>query len=259
VLSYEEIYFDAAHGLVRQGDRLGLVRQVECLAETLQSEGAENAIGALLDLALLHLDLGEHELGLTLLARLLRNDPSDIWSYNLVAMSCGRLGLPSLARLAAERGLHLIDRKGDAQGLSQQLREFAKENESLPDRADGPAEAAEQLRTALHLDFDAGARLPPAKLVPQLVPEVASARVKKLPPMPDDASLSATAAGLRAISRQARLTSMPSHEPPAPRGVEPPRPAASARVGRNAACPCGSGKKFKKCCGTPAAPSAAPR
>jgi uncharacterized protein YecA (UPF0149 family) len=27
---------------------------------------------------------------------------------------------------------------------------------------------------------------------------------------------------------------------------------ASAKVGRNETCPCGSGKKFKKCCGSPA-------
>jgi uncharacterized protein len=25
----------------------------------------------------------------------------------------------------------------------------------------------------------------------------------------------------------------------------------SAKVGRNEPCPCGSGKKFKKCCGSP--------
>ena len=28
-------------------------------------------------------------------------------------------------------------------------------------------------------------------------------------------------------------------------------PAASPKVGRNAPCPCGSGKKYKKCCDSP--------
>lgn len=28
------------------------------------------------------------------------------------------------------------------------------------------------------------------------------------------------------------------------------RPAAVAKVGRNAPCPCGSGRKFKRCCGS---------
>ena len=30
-----------------------------------------------------------------------------------------------------------------------------------------------------------------------------------------------------------------------------PTPAGAVKVGRNAPCPCGSGKKFKKCCGSP--------
>lgn len=32
--------------------------------------------------------------------------------------------------------------------------------------------------------------------------------------------------------------------------AEPSEPAHSTKVGRNAPCPCGSGKKYKKCCGT---------
>ncbi|MFP4477531.1 MAG: PBPRA1643 family SWIM/SEC-C metal-binding motif protein [Desulfatibacillaceae bacterium] len=33
------------------------------------------------------------------------------------------------------------------------------------------------------------------------------------------------------------------------KALNPPRPARSLKVDRNAACPCGSGKKYKKCCG----------
>ena len=33
------------------------------------------------------------------------------------------------------------------------------------------------------------------------------------------------------------------------RALNPPQPAQSEKVGRNDPCPCGSGKKFKKCCG----------
>ncbi len=29
----------------------------------------------------------------------------------------------------------------------------------------------------------------------------------------------------------------------------PPQPAISMKIGRNEPCPCGSGKKYKKCCG----------
>ncbi len=31
--------------------------------------------------------------------------------------------------------------------------------------------------------------------------------------------------------------------------LNPPRPIRSEKVGRNDPCPCGSGKKYKKCCG----------
>ncbi len=31
--------------------------------------------------------------------------------------------------------------------------------------------------------------------------------------------------------------------------LNPPQPVQSSKVGRNDPCPCGSGKKYKKCCG----------
>ena len=31
--------------------------------------------------------------------------------------------------------------------------------------------------------------------------------------------------------------------------LNPPQPVKSEKIGRNDPCPCGSGKKFKKCCG----------
>ncbi|NBC14099.1 MAG: hypothetical protein GVY09_12290, partial [Gammaproteobacteria bacterium] len=37
---------------------------------------------------------------------------------------------------------------------------------------------------------------------------------------------------------------------PPPR-VQEPVVRATAKVGRNDPCPCGSGKKYKKCCGAP--------
>lgn len=30
--------------------------------------------------------------------------------------------------------------------------------------------------------------------------------------------------------------------------LNPPKPAVSQKIDRNAPCPCGSGKKYKKCC-----------
>jgi hypothetical protein len=47
----------------------------------------------------------------------------------------------------------------------------------------------------------------------------------------------------------------PSAQPPLPRiappsGLFPPPESPARRIGRNEPCPCGSGKKFKKCCGS---------
>ena len=33
------------------------------------------------------------------------------------------------------------------------------------------------------------------------------------------------------------------------RALNPPMPVQSEKIGRNDPCPCGSGKKYKKCCG----------
>jgi len=46
------------------------------------------------------------------------------------------------------------------------------------------------------------------------------------------------------------------HGPHCNHGVEPARePARSTKIGRNEPCPCGSGKKYKKCCGQPGGPT----
>jgi hypothetical protein len=45
------------------------------------------------------------------------------------------------------------------------------------------------------------------------------------------------------------LPPLPRLAPPSDAFVPPPPKLSSQRVGRNELCPCGSGKKFKKCCG----------
>lgn len=55
------------------------------------------------------------------------------------------------------------------------------------------------------------------------------------------------------IRRQAELKSPPRSEPPKPAilysGFAAPVTGGKQKVGRNDPCPCGSGRKFKKCCG----------
>jgi uncharacterized protein len=56
--------------------------------------------------------------------------------------------------------------------------------------------------------------------------------------------LPAALVGLNALMRLQR------HDQMAPQ-----QPVRSTKTGRNEPCPCGSGKKFKRCCGSPNAPA----
>jgi hypothetical protein len=204
------------------------------------------------DLALFHLKLGDDRRGLALLAELHRSDPSDPWAYNAVALHLPRLGLNSLGRLAAERGIELVRRGADPDWLGKQLSELLSEIGAAEDRSDAPHEVIEDLRDALRTNFDSVASISPRDLALRLVPEVATTRVKQLPPMPAPDALAKTAAGLRAVFRSTAATTTPSSETravpfPSLSLVEPIARTAP-KVGRNDACPCGSGKKFKKCC-----------
>lgn len=246
IVFYEDIFFEAAQSLVRRGDRRGITRQIECVAESLQDEEAANTLNAMRDLAMFYMDLGEHRTGLALLAALQRHDPSDPWGYNAIAIRIPRHGLPSIAKLAAERALDLVRRNGDPERLTEQLREVVEETGSKVDDSHAPADAIDDLRDALHADFDAVSAESRAQLARRLVPEVATARVKVLPAAPSDEALAETARRLRAV-----LGRGPGVKPPELR-PEAPRPIAGApkapKVGRNEPCPCGSGKKYKKCC-----------
>lgn len=55
----------------------------------------------------------------------------------------------------------------------------------------------------------------------------------------------------RQFGEQAERLRQKPHHPAAKLATPPADTARTAKVGRNAPCPCGSGKKFKKCCGSP--------
>lgn len=247
VLWYEDIFREVVQALVRRGDPRALVRQSECLAEQLSHPESPNLAHELRDLALIHVELGEPRRGLNLLASLLRHDPSDPWAYNVVALGLPRLGYPSLGRLAAERGLELIRRRGDRERLTEQLSDLAKEAGKSEQRSDAPEEAVETLRDALNTPFEAKGQESLRELALRLVPEVAMARVKQLPPMPTPQALADIGARLRPFLKAGFAS---PRSAPAPAETRPPRAMAHGgpKVGPNQPCSCGSGKKFKRCC-----------
>jgi uncharacterized protein len=245
-LFYEDIFFEAAQSLARRGDKGALVRQIECLAEELTHTTENNVRMELRDLALFYLELGDPGRGLRLLAETLRHAPDDPWTFNVMALRLPKVGLPSLGKVAAERGLELVGREGDPGGLRDQLRNLLREIGAAEDRSDAPAEAIKDLGEALHTPFDARGSESPEELAMRLVPELATARVKELPPMPTPEALADVAERLRRVLPPKPVAS-PWSGSMASRGrMVPPR--TEPKVGRNDPCPCGSGKKFKKCC-----------
>jgi hypothetical protein len=136
-----------------------------------------------------------------------------------------------------------------------QLRDFSRETASATDLCDAPADAVEDLRDALDGGFARGSSEPAEDLAFRLVPAVATARVKELPPMPSAEDLARTAERLRQFFPE-KLEAETPEDPPFPEseprgnvfsGLFVPQRVVS-KVGRNDPCPCGSGKKHKKCC-----------
>jgi hypothetical protein len=246
LLWYEDIYFETARALAKRGDRLALIHQARCIQDCLQRGEEGNSESALRDFAFHCLDLGEHSRGFGLLAALLLDDPANIWTYNVIALGSECVGYGATARIAAERGLQLLAKKGDPDGLRSQLKKLAVQYMAATDRDD----AGLALWKAMSIDFASGQGRPLAELARELIPELELVQPKERPNMPEPAELERIAAGLRTVFGDEIANSQSwgqrLHGPHAP--IASPKPP----VGRNEPCPCGTGKKYKKCCGNPA-------
>ncbi len=217
MLWYEEIFFEVAQRYRRQNSPLALEIMKRGLRHNLAFNNGNNAVNFLRDLTGLHLDLGQLDDGLNLLAGVLRHDPADIWSYNLAALSFNRYGLTQLGEHATRRGLERLqtlnspDRAALEQQLTQALTRM-QQAERTGREADVLPEVLAGLEAALALPFDAAQPTPLPELCRHLVPG---------------------------------LDSLPVKRPPAVPALRP--PGAAAKPNRNDPCWCGSGKKYKQC------------
>jgi tetratricopeptide (TPR) repeat protein len=225
LLDYEMIFFDVGQKLRVRGAPEAVDFSTWALAHNLRYHAGSNAAFLLRDLAETYLWVGEAERGLRLFAGLLRDDPSDIWNYNNLALTCQEFGLADLGAQAARRGLELIRETGDPKKLHEQLQDLLHDLEHAEERgreAELDPAALAELRSALSLDFGQGQGRPVVDLCRELVPELDHVSVKQPPPTPD---LPPPAEWIR--RKQIALT---AHWP-----------------GRNDPCWCGSGKKYKHC------------
>ena len=226
-LWYEDIYVDVAQEYRVKGDRRAIELLKRGLAFNLRYHEGNNADSFLRDLAETHLWLGDLDLGLAILTALLRNDPSDIWTYNVIALTFGHFGLADLGLEVTQRGLEVIEATGDPEGLHNQFSESLdrmRESEQRGREAKVAPAVLADFRATLALDVKAGQHRPIAELCRDLIPDLDEVPVKGPPTMPD----------------------MPESWPsPKSRPRRQSRPGD--QLGRNDPCWCGSGKKYKHC------------
>lgn len=225
MLWYEDIYFEVAQEYWVKDDRRAVELMRRGLTHNLRYNGGNNADNFLRDLAETYLRLGELDQGLAMFAGLLCNDPADIWTYNVIALSFNHFGLADLGIEATRRGLELIEATGDPEGLQDQFVESLeglRQSEKRGREAEVALNVLADFRAALALDFGAGRHQPVTELCRELVPDLDQVPVKDPPEMPD--------LPLPRVLDQGRR----------PRWT-------GQRLGRNDPCWCGSGKKYKHC------------
>jgi len=225
MLWYEDIFFEVGQQLRTLGEPRAVEFYKRALAHNLRHNEGNNAHNLLRDLAETHLMLDDLDAGLKIFTALLRNDPSDIWTYNAMAILFEGFGLADIGAQAARRGLELLDETGDPEELRDQLLrclDDIEHSERHGREADVDPAVLVDLRAALALDFDAGERRPVAELCRELVPDLDRVPIKRPREKPD---------------------LPPPDVFPRQLGTSPPR----RDLGRNDPCWCGSGKKYKHC------------
>jgi tetratricopeptide (TPR) repeat protein len=223
LLWYEDIFIDLAGASIGEPEAVYWAKRA--LAHNLRYFEGLGAVDYLRDLVEAYLGVDELDTALSILAGILRYDPAYIWTYNLMAISFDRYGLVELGTSATQRGLALIDARGDEEELHRQLTDCLADMEKAERRgreAEVDPQVLDELRRALALDFEEGEDREPADLLRDLVPDIDEVEVKR-PMRPSDFPLPSRAS----LKRRTQTT------PTLP--------------GRNDPCWCGSGKKYKHC------------
>ena len=223
MLWYEDIYFDVAQEYRIKNDLIAIELIKQGLVWDLRYNEGGNADNTLRDLAEFYLWLDQLDRGLALFAELLHNDPGDVWTYNAMAFTLGRVELTELGLEAARRGLALVEATDDPEKLHDQLLDAVDELEKDEQRGretQVDPSVLSDVRAALDLDFDAGWHKPVADLCQELIPDLDRVPVKRKLTVSD-------------------LTYTPARRPQASQ--------TARKLGRNDPCWCGSGRKYKHC------------
>ena len=182
LLWYEDIYMELAEVNQRNNPNKALDWYKRGLAHNLRFNDGNNGKPFLRDMADVYLDKGELDHGLALLTALINQSPDDIWIYNQMAITFDDYGLVRLGIQATQRGLHLLDAKGDPERIRSQLEEFLETLRASPNsdrQADLSLSVVQAFQGALELEFDTGKQSPIADLCQELVPDLDKIFVKR--------------------------------------------------------------------------------
>jgi tetratricopeptide (TPR) repeat protein len=182
MLDYEAIFWELSQNSRDETNEEAIQWLEKSLAHTLRFDEGEGAVFILRDLAELYLEVGQFDQGLRIMTAVLRQDPADIWTYNVIGISFDRYSLPKLGSQAIQRGLQLIETRGDPEGLRNQLNDFQKRMEAAMEKSlesQATPMILKRFQEALQLSFDADQSVPPALLCRELVPHLEKIPVKR--------------------------------------------------------------------------------
>ncbi len=242
LLWYEGIYLEVAQKYKFEHDKRAIEVLKNGLAYTLNYQREDNSLNFLRDVAETYVSLGEIDKGLIIYTGLLCNNPKDIWTYNIIALSFDNEKLQDLAIKTAERGLKLLEVTGDPEHLHDQFlstlddvqqhrktQQVSKGSSAQDTKIDPLILTA--FRNAITMDFDSGKNQSITKLCCELIPGLNQCSIKRPPQMPE----------------------LPSREDVMKNIFNPAKPPQKSsdrkkkKIGRNDPCWCGSGKKYKYC------------
>jgi len=126
-IAYSELCFQLVHHYRWKEEYLAALQRCYLLiAYTEQHEEGMNRLNNRRDLADTYLAAGEFDTGLSLYAQMIRDNPGDIWPYNILGMDLPDLGLGTLAIGVLDRGLALVA-EADPYKLKTQLEDLREE------------------------------------------------------------------------------------------------------------------------------------
>lgn len=182
LLAYESLYRDLAETALLDGDRSALEWLNRAVAHNRRFHKGDDLAFQLIDVASAHLQLGDLDEGLRVLAHLIQRDPANQWTYRFMATGFAVLGLADLGLKGTRRGLQLLEEMGDPDDLHDEflMAEFdVRASVKSGREAEVSSDVLAEIEAALALDFSVSDERPGGQLLDVLLPNLDEIPVKR--------------------------------------------------------------------------------